>query len=169
MLATIGYERAELRDFIATLETLGVEVLVDIRERAQSRRPGFSKSTLSRALADAGISYLHFRELGDPKEGRDAARAGNTALFRQVFGRVMQSHAGERALSELEVLAADQKICLMCYERDYRECHRKIVSDHLELKLQKKVSHIGVQEGAGRSANARRVHYTNQSSTSSIQ
>ncbi|MBN2974377.1 DUF488 domain-containing protein [Roseomonas aeriglobus] len=57
MLATIGYERSTLPDFIATLRLAGTTVLVDIRDRAQSRRPGFSKTSLSEALSEAGILY----------------------------------------------------------------------------------------------------------------
>jgi uncharacterized protein (DUF488 family) len=73
-LFTIGYEGASLSDFIVTLQNSGVERLLDVREVAQSRRPGFSKTALSTALAEADIGYTHLRQLGDPKAGRDAAR-----------------------------------------------------------------------------------------------
>ena len=39
-LFTIGYEDAELQDFLDTLRAAGVELVVDTRERAQSRRRG---------------------------------------------------------------------------------------------------------------------------------
>lgn len=168
MLATIGYERAELSDFVATLTACDVEVLVDIRDRAQSRRPGFSKTALSKALADVGISYLHIRELGDPKEGREAARAGNFAKFRRIFATIMESEPGKKALSDLEALTLDNNICLMCYERDQLTCHRKIVAEHLEVTLQKKARHIGVREGAARCTTAGRMHHSYKSAASSI-
>lgn len=169
MLATIGYERADLSDFIATLGRCGIDVLVDVRDRAQSRRPGFSKSALSDALAEAGIGYLHMKELGDPKAGRDAARSGNYDLFRKIFADVMSSQAGRKALSELEVLAGTQNICLMCFERDQHTCHRKIVADHLESALGKKARHLGVEQGAGRKTTARRVRHFDQGTASSVQ
>jgi uncharacterized protein (DUF488 family) len=78
MLATIGYERSSLADFVATLVHSEIEILIDIRDRAQSRMRGFSKSALSEALKEAGIGYVHFRQLGDPKEGRDAAGQEDT-------------------------------------------------------------------------------------------
>ena len=74
MLATIGYEKCTPEDFVATLQVRRIDVLIDIRERAQSRRPGFSKTGLSKAITEAGIEYIHLRELGDPKAGREAAR-----------------------------------------------------------------------------------------------
>ena len=168
MLATIGYERAELQDFIATLQACHVDVLVDIRDRAQSRRPGFSKSTLSVALSKAGIEYIHVKELGDPKEGRDAARGGDYEAFRTVFARVMESEAARDALVRLESLASEKSICLMCYERDQMHCHRKIVSEYLETALSVKARHLGVVKNASERSTDRRVRYPNQGATASL-
>lgn len=168
MVATIGYERASLSDFIATLERVGVEVLVDIRDRAQSRRPGFSKSALSSALHDAGITYVHMKELGDPKEGRDAARSGDMARFRSIFSNVLETNAAKEALAKLEELAMHSKICLMCYERNQEDCHRKIVADRLRQKLEVNVQHLGVAEGAGRRSSIRRMHDSHQSAAASL-
>jgi uncharacterized protein (DUF488 family) len=160
MLATIGYERAELDDFIATLEACDIEVLVDIRDRAQSRRPGFSKATLASALAGAGIEYLHFRELGDPKEGREAARKGDYEAFRQIYSTVMASDAAKKALTDIRNLAEDRNICLMCFERDQVYCHRKIVAEHLESLMALKAKHLGVAKNArGRTSGGRVRHF----------
>lgn len=168
MLATIGYERAELDDFIATLQACEVEVLVDIRDRAQSRRPGFSKSSLADALADAGIDYIHMKELGDPKEGREAARKGDHKAFQKIFTAVMESEPARQALAGLEKLAARQKICLMCFERDQQQCHRKIVSDYLERVLSVKTRHLGVAKNAAAQRAQRRVRHIDQSAAASL-
>lgn len=169
MLATIGYERAELSDFVATLQDCKVDILVDIRDRAQSRRKGFSKSALSEALAEAGIGYLHFRELGDPKEGREAARRGDFASFRKIYEGVMSSSYAEDALGKIEELLGQSSICLMCYERDHRTCHRKIVSDRLEVSTSYQARHLGVVSGAGRKRAKGRVRHPHQSSTASVE
>ena len=163
MIATIGYEKADLSDFIATLQLAGVETLVDVRDRAQSRRRGFSKTALSNALETAGIDYLHLKELGDPKEGREAARRGDWIGFRNIFSEVMASDQANKALSQLEELASNNSICLMCYERDEKTCHRKIVTDYLEPLVNQKTKHLGVRQGAGRQSTIRRVHDTHQS------
>lgn len=168
MVATIGYEKASLADFIGTLKLGKIEVLVDVRDRAQSRRPGFSKSALSDALRDAGIGYVHMRELGDPKEGREAARRGDYAAFRAIFAEVMASAGAKEAIAKLEKLASESEICLMCYERDQTTCHRKIVSDRLEQSLGRKARHLGVKEGAGKRTTARRVHDTYQGAAASL-
>ncbi|MCZ4263902.1 MAG: DUF488 domain-containing protein [Qipengyuania sp.] len=159
MVSTIGYERASLADFIATLKISNIDVLVDIRDRAQSRRQGFSKTALSEALKAEGIDYLHLRELGDPKEGRDAARKGDYTRFRSIFGEVMEKDEAKRAIRQIEELSIDCEPCLMCFERDQSFCHRKIVADHLESTLKIKVRHLGVREGAA----ARRMYGSDQS------
>lgn len=98
MISTIGYEKADLEHFVGTLQLVGVEVLVDVRDRAQSRRKGFSKTALSERLQQAGIEYIHFRVLGDPKEGREAARSGNMKKFRSIFSQVLASEKAQQAL-----------------------------------------------------------------------
>lgn len=168
MVATIGYERASLVDFLATLKLSQIDILVDIRDRAQSRRSGFSKTALSEALNAEGIEYLHFKELGDPKEGREAARRGDFVHFRSIFDKVMLTERAQEAIGKLEELASDSEICLMCFERDPETCHRKIVADRLEVSVGAKTRHLGVKEGAGKRPESRRMHDTHQSAAASI-
>ena len=73
---TIGYEATTVGEFVAALQQAGVERVIDVRAIPNSRRPGFSKTPLSRALAEVGIDYVHLRALGTPADGRAAARAG---------------------------------------------------------------------------------------------
>jgi uncharacterized protein (DUF488 family) len=168
MLATIGYERANLADFVETLRVSGVEMIVDIRERAQSRRPGFSKSALSGALLNAGIEYVHFPELGDPKEGREAARSGQYDVFRQIFFEVMAMPEAKNAISKIFNIALNKKVCLLCYERDKEQCHRKIVSDQLEKMLECKANHLGVRDGIANDRAVGRVFHFNQSAAAPL-
>ena len=106
-LATIGYESATVQTFLEALSSHGIDLLIDIRAVASSRRPGFAKSALTANLASAGIEYLHLRDLGTPAEGRAAARAGRHAEMRRIFevhlatarsaGRARHRH-GDRAI-----------------------------------------------------------------------
>jgi uncharacterized protein (DUF488 family) len=81
-LATIGYEGASVADFLDALHRAKVDLLVDVRAVAMSRRPGFAKTALAANLRDAGIDYLHLRQLGTSTcfparitTNRDAAHA----------------------------------------------------------------------------------------------
>lgn len=144
-LATIGYEGASLADFIATLITAGVERVVDVREIAQSRRPGFSKNALRSALNEAGIDYHHIRQLGDPKPGRDAARAGKIDLFRTIFSSHLELPASKDALMEAVSLAEEKNSVLVCFERDPKHCHRTIVAQRMAAVSSLKITNLGVQ------------------------
>lgn len=145
LLTTIGYEGAKLDDFIQTLVLAKVEVLIDIRERAQSRRKGFSKSALETALGAVGIGYLHLRELGDPKPGREAARAGDMVRFRQIYSAVLRTQEAKAALEAIVEVAQGSNACLLCFERDFQDCHRKLVSDKIESRTGRKTRHLGVK------------------------
>lgn len=145
MISTIGYEGARPDDFVGTLQLVDVRMVIDIRDRAQSRRPGFSKSALRESLEEAGIAYIHLKELGDPKEGRDAARSGDFDRFRRIYASVLETTEATEALDQIAELSQQMSVCLLCYERDHHECHRKIVADHLESVVGFKVRHLGVK------------------------
>lgn len=168
MLATIGYERSTLPDFVATLQLANIDTLVDVRERAQSRRPGFSKNALKEALQKVGIEYVHLPQLGDPKDGREAARAGKMHLFQQIYTTVINSPIAQEALRYLEDLALEKAICLMCFERDQKHCHRKIVAENLESRLGVKASHWGVVTGAAHESRERRMLHINQGTAAPV-
>ena len=131
VLATIGYEMAPQARVIDTLKAAGVEVLIDVRAVAASRRAGFSKGLLSSSLNDAGIDYIHLRELGTPKEGRMAARKGKTAVMREIFEAHMAEPAAQLQLAQAIEIAKGRKAALLCYEADHRGCHRSIVVEHM--------------------------------------
>jgi uncharacterized protein (DUF488 family) len=129
---TIGYEGADVDRFLMALKDAGVETLADVRAVALSRKRGFSKSALRDALASQDIGYRHFRELGTPKEGRQAARAGDGALMRRIYcEEVLTSAPAQDAFRELAALAGDQPICLLCFERDPENCHRRVLAQRL--------------------------------------
>jgi uncharacterized protein (DUF488 family) len=131
-LATIGYESAPQAKVIDELKAAGVEVLIDVRAVAASRRAGFSKGLLSSSLQDAGIEYVHLRELGTPKEGRMAARKGQTAVMRRIFEAHMCEPAAQLQLAQAVEIAKGRKVALLCYEADHRGCHRTIVAEHMQ-------------------------------------
>lgn len=146
-LMTIGYEGADISDFLATLKSAGVRYLIDVRELPLSRKKGFSKKSLREALESVGIVYLHERQLGDPKPGRDAAKSGDFATFRRVFGAHMQQPQARDALAKIVPVVSEGGACLLCYERHHKDCHRSIVADELATMAKVHLRHIGVKHG----------------------
>jgi uncharacterized protein (DUF488 family) len=128
-LATIGYEQATQAAVIDKLKAAGVEVVIDVRAVAASRRAGFSKTLLSASLNDAGIGYVHLRQLGTPKPGREAARRGKVAEMHEIFKAHMVEPAAQLELAKATEIAADKKTALLCYEADACGCHRTILAN----------------------------------------
>ena len=130
-LATIGYESATQGEVIDRLKRAAVEVVIDVRAVASSRRAGFSKTLLAASLADAGIDYVHFRDLGTPKPGREAARKGHVAEMHEIYEAHLAEPAAQLQLSKATEIAGERKAALLCYEADAAGCHRRIVADRI--------------------------------------
>ncbi|WP_019587454.1 DUF488 family protein [Deinococcus apachensis] len=146
-LSTIGYEGADLVAFLDTLAQHGVTLLVDTRERAQSRRQGYSKTALGLALGERGIGYLHLRPLGTPPSLRKEYRLSHDfGLLERGYNAHLATQ-GE-ALEQLGELAARERVCLLCYEADPGTCHRSLIARRLQtLGMVGEVEHLHVPTG----------------------
>ncbi len=128
---TVGYEGTDINRFVQTLKAVGIERLADVRAVAVSRKAGFSKTKLSARLAEEGIEYSHFIALGDPKPGREAARAGEYDLFRAIYCAHIGTSAAQDSLRELVDYVQSAPTCLLCFERDPETCHRTMVAQEV--------------------------------------
>lgn len=142
---TIGYENVGQADFVAALKQAKIKTLIDVREVANSRRAGFSKKSLAAALDEAGIAYIHMKPLGTPKAGREAARKGDAKTMQRIFEAKLAAPESQLALAETAELAKQGRVCLMCLEHDWRDCHRSIVVRHLEDEFGVKPTHLSPQ------------------------
>jgi uncharacterized protein (DUF488 family) len=130
-ISTIGYEGATIGAFVAVLRDASIDVLIDVRDLPLSRKKGFSKNRLAQNLEAAGIDYIHLKGLGDPKDGRNAARAGDYQLFRKIFGRHLETEIALRDIDTAATLVRARRACLMCFECLHENCHRSIVAERL--------------------------------------
>ena len=132
-LFTIGYEQTPPKAVLDELEQAGVKLLVDVRAIASSRRPGFSKSQLAAGLDQRGISYIHLRGLGTPKEGRLAARSGDIATLQRIYAKHLDTPQAREELDQLSALVKTSgPVCVLCYERDHTHCHRRWIAEVIE-------------------------------------
>jgi uncharacterized protein (DUF488 family) len=132
-LFTIGYEQTPPKSVLDELENAGVKLLVDVRAVASSRRPGFSKNQLAAGLDERGISYLHLRGLGTPKDGRLAARSGDMKGLERIYAKHLKTPQAKEELDELSALVKKSgPVCILCYERDHEHCHRKWIAEIIE-------------------------------------
>ena len=142
-LATVGYERDTQGSVIDRLKTAGVELVIDVRAVASSRKAGFSKTLLSASLNAEGIGYIHLRELGTPKPGRIAARKGQIAEMHEIFKAHMAEPAAQLELAKATELVRDGgKVALLCYEADAEACHRSIVAERIRETLNCEIENL---------------------------
>ncbi len=142
-LFTIGYEQTPPKAVLDELESAGVKLLVDVRAVASSRRPGFSKSQLAAGLDERGISYLHLRGLGTPKNGREAARSGKYDVLHKIYAAHLKTPQARQELDELSSLVKKSgPVCILCYERDHQHCHRQWIAEIIEARNGVKVENL---------------------------
>jgi uncharacterized protein (DUF488 family) len=134
-IGSAGYELyKENTEFARRLSDAGVECLVDVRELPISRRRGYAKTALDRAMQAVGIEYLHIRALGNPKPFRDLYKSGRAAEGRAHYERYLLDHR-RAALEGLVPLLRAQRTALMCLEHDPMTCHRTVIIDALRGTL----------------------------------
>ena len=132
---TVGYERRTGGELIDLLLDAGVEVLVDVRERAMSRRVDFRGAALRSRCEAAGIDYVAMPGLGSTETLRDELKAsGDIDAFRSAFREYSKSHQGEE-LRQLAGLTIERAAALICYERDHEDCHRAVIAELVADKL----------------------------------
>lgn len=131
---TLGYQGLSLREFVEKLEAHSIQVLVDVRRNAISRKAGFSKRSLSEKLAEIGIDYYHLPELGVPSENRKDLSVQDKGGYDSLFDFYERSIIPQatNALNVIRELANEKKrIALTCFESDYNYCHRARLSEIL--------------------------------------
>jgi uncharacterized protein (DUF488 family) len=131
---TVGYERLLPLQLVTELRAAGVQRLIDVRHRPQSRRAGMSKTRLGELLREHGIAYEHRRELGTPPDIRYHYKSGRAAEGAAQF----REHVEAASAGALDRLAAEldhgPPTALMCLEEDPATCHRRVLVEQLRVR-----------------------------------
>ncbi|HUT49774.1 MAG TPA: DUF488 domain-containing protein [Alphaproteobacteria bacterium] len=171
---TVGHSNRTLAALLAMLGEARVARLVDVRRYPRSRyNPQFNDRALAPALRATGIEYRHAPELGGmraaPATPSPASTPANPSPpstpstpstlsindgwkpgpFRNYADYALTPDF-QAALAILEVEAAAGPVAIMCAEKDWRQCHRQIVTDYL-LSRGHTVEHLvspGTREAA---------------------
>jgi uncharacterized protein (DUF488 family) len=127
-LYTIGYGGRHPQDFVTLLTQANIGLVCDVR--AEPRRayrgiytfnPEKGSGPLPRLLAQVGIAYDWFPELGNPDRQDPEIRA---------FQQLMIQEAESR-LQRLRACVQVMRACLLCAEQDAQRCHRRIITAYL--------------------------------------
>ena len=133
---TIGHSTRSREEFLDLLRGEEIELVADVRRYPASRmHPQFNAEALRQSLADAGMRYEGFPELG----GRRAPTAGSAntrwrnAAFRG-YADYMETAAFGDALARLMAMAGDARTAIMCAEAPWWRCHRALIADALKAR-----------------------------------
>ncbi|MEA2178148.1 MAG: hypothetical protein QOG77_1445 [Solirubrobacteraceae bacterium] len=131
---TIGYEHLMPPALAAELADAGIERVLDVRYRPQSRRPGMSKTRLGEMLADHRIVYEHRRALGTPPDIRWLFKNRRVAEGRAAYRAYVESTAVHELDELLAELQDGPRTALLCLEEDPAVCHRRVLCEALRAR-----------------------------------
>lgn len=128
-LFTIGYQGRTLPELVARLRARSVQLLVDVRQVARSRRPEFNHRRLAEALEQGGIRYQHLPELGSPRGLRRALYAsGDFERFAGLYLAYVRRWRVDDVADLARLVRREGVVCILCYEGEAERCHRHIVA-----------------------------------------
>lgn len=133
---TVGHSTRSWQEFTRLLSAYGIQAVVDVRAFPSSRKfPHFSREALARGLEMAGMEYLWLgRELGGYRRHGLGAASPNTAWRAGGFRNYADHMLGEefaRGIERVLALARRKTTALLCAERFWWRCHRRLISDFL--------------------------------------
>ena len=134
VIYTVGHSNHSIDEFIALLKQHGIEALVDVRRFPSSRRlPYFNRPNLAEALEEHGIEYLWLESLGGHrKEGlSDSPNFGLKEDSFRNYADHMLSDEFRDGIDRLLAIADTKRTAIMCAEKSFYDCHRKLTSDFL--------------------------------------
>lgn len=131
---TVGHSTLEGEAFLEILNAHGIECVADVRSYPGSRKfPQFNQETLKVALESSGIEYIWLKALGG-RRGKAKFESPNTGLRSPAFRNYadyMLTEEFEKGVVELLEIAAQKKTAVMCAEKLFFRCHRRLISDWL--------------------------------------
>lgn len=133
---TIGHSTRPIEAFLDLLRTQQIELIADVRRHAGSRKyPQFNPEPLAASLAQAGIAYEAFAELG----GRRVAKPDSPhTVWRNVsfrgYADYMDTAAFKAGLARFVDDARQRRAALLCSEAVWWRCHRSMIADALKAE-----------------------------------
>jgi uncharacterized protein (DUF488 family) len=134
-LFTIGHSNRAFDEFLSLLKKFQIETVVDIRRYPSSRKfPHFNRETLQKLLTEHGIEYLWLEALGGRRHGGQNEKSPNLGLTSPAFRSYADYMATDQFRTAVKTLLstfAASRTAIMCAEKLYWKCHRRLLCDYL--------------------------------------
>lgn len=130
---TIGHSTRPIDEFLALLESHGIQQLVDVRTIPRSRHnPQFNSDAFAKSLLARGIGYHHAARLGGlRKPKKDSINRGWRNESFRGYADYMQTDEFWNALDELITASRLRLTAVTCAEAVPWRCHRSLIADAL--------------------------------------
>ena len=132
---TIGHSNRLFTDFLSLLKEYGIQLLVDIRRYPGSHKfPHFNRELLHKQLTEQNIAYLWLEALGGRRrtgKNTNSPNIGMKSLGFRNYADYMITNEFQVAVRELIFRATKSLAAVMCAEKLYWKCHRRLLSDYL--------------------------------------
>jgi uncharacterized protein (DUF488 family) len=153
---TIGVYGFSQETFLATLDRMGVGLLIDVRQRRGVRGSEYAwanSKRLQAALAEAGIAYAHHIELAPTTALRHLQYAEDDRVGVGKRSRVELAPEYRRRYIEeildpadldpvVESMPAETPTALLCVERTPEACHRSLITERLAADYDCRITHL---------------------------
>ncbi len=127
----MGHSTRLIDEFIALLQTHGIQFVADVRTTPYSRRnPQFNTGELSQHLGSVGLQYQSLKVLGGLRKPQANSRnvGWRNASFRG-YADYMESPPFWQGLETLMQLATTLPTVILCAEAVPWRCHRWLIAD----------------------------------------
>ena len=137
-LYTIGHSNRAIDDLLGLLEECEIRAIADVRRFPSSRKfPHFNQKPLRDLLEAHQIHYAWFEDLGGLRRSGMQVRSPNIGLqspgFRN-YADYMLTAEFQKAVEKLLSLSAELPTAVMCAERFFWKCHRRLLCDFLSVQ-----------------------------------
>jgi uncharacterized protein (DUF488 family) len=134
-LFTIGHSNRSFEDFLSLLREFDVRMIADVRRYPSSHKfPHFNGEALRKLLESKDIGYVWLEALGGRRHTKKDDKSPNAGLkspgFRN-YADYMTTDEFRTAVAKLLSTAATTRTAVMCAEKFYWKCHRRLLSDYL--------------------------------------
>jgi uncharacterized protein (DUF488 family) len=138
-LYTIGFSKKTAEEFFESLKKYAIALVVDIRLNNKSQLSGFAKyPDLKYFLSLFGIRYYHAPILAPTQQLLKSFRSGITSWvdYKNAFLEILNLRKDQIRQIFLKLDGFEkEKICFLCSENEYKQCHRSLVVDFLQREV----------------------------------
>ena len=122
---TVGHSNLSTESLVGMLKRRGIAQVIDVRSTPYSRYvPQFNRNNIRATLERNGTGYTHMGDAlgGRPQDDRLYDRDG-----RANYELMAQEKTFQDRVRQVERMAEDSHIALMCTEADPLRCHRTLL------------------------------------------